>query len=362
MLVRSLDVGGLEVMTLHLARALRRAGVEVEICCVEALGAMLESAVDANIKVHSLDKGPGFKPSKIWQLADLLRQREIQIVHSHNPLAHFYGALAAALVPGCVNVHSKHEMFLNRGWRQILLARLATRFTRVFVGVSSEVTRIAVKECWVRPSRCRTIPNGLELDGYLGQIAGFKTDRNPLVIGTVGRLSAVKNQTLLLKAFAVLGQNGQALRLRIVGDGEQRAALEQLAKSLELTDKIDFVGYRSDIAAQLREIDLFVLSSASEGMPLVLIEAMAAARPIVATAVGGVPEMLNNGDCGVLVASAASADQLADAIGQLLSSPEQAAVLGQAARDWAQARYGADAMADQYCKVYESAMPSLRAA
>ncbi len=355
-LVRSLDVGGLEVMVLNLTRQLLADGHEVDICCVEQPGALATDPIAvAGINVSSLDKGLGFKPSIIGRLATQLRRGAYDVLHSHNPLAHFYGALATARVPTCRAVHTKHQMYRSQSLKQRFQSRLATRFTHRLVGVSDAVTHSAKAECWVRKRHALTIHNGLALDQYLATPVGLRSTQEPPCIGTIGRLSSIKNQQLLLQAVAALQGRGRSVQLLLVGDGSQRETLEERSRSLGIVDQIEFAGYRSDTDQQLQRMDVFALPSLSEGMPLVLIEAMAAGKPIIASAVGGVAAMLAQGDCGLLLSDNHSAEELADKIEYCLDSPSVAKQLGQAARQRAVQEYSVAKMASAYLEVYSTA-------
>jgi glycosyltransferase involved in cell wall biosynthesis len=216
--------------------------------------------------------------------------------------------------------------------------------------------------------RTEVVPNGIEL-GEPAEIpvSGAPkpgTDRlalrsalgcgaDELVIGTVGRLAAVKNHSGLLDAVAAVRRSGRPVRLVLAGDGACRESLELQAMAPDLAGAVHFLGWRSDVSHVMRAIDVFALSSSAEGWPLVLVEAAAAGTPCVATAVGGVPEMVSAGSLGLLV-PAGDSQAMASALISLLDAPGRRAAIGSAARRWAQAHGSVDAMGHRYEALYAS--------
>jgi glycosyltransferase involved in cell wall biosynthesis len=173
-----------------------------------------------------------------------------------------------------------------------------------------------------------------------------------MVVGAVGRLNAIKNHALLLRAAQLVRQRGQALEVVIVGDGPERAALQSMASALQIGDCVHLVGWRDDVASLLAGFDVLAMPSRSEGYSLALVEAAAAALPLVATAVGGNPEIVQPGKTGLLVPDD-DALALADALARLASDVGLRERLGDAARQWALAHADLDAMGHAYAALYE---------
>jgi glycosyltransferase involved in cell wall biosynthesis len=178
------------------------------------------------------------------------------------------------------------------------------------------------------------------------------------VVGTVGRLEIRKGTDTLLEAAARLGSHGvERWQLVLVGDGPMRGELEALAARLGIAERTLFVGARTDVRETLAALDVFVLPSRTEGMSNALLEAMAMACPVVATAVGGTPEVVTEGASGLLVPSE-QPDAMAAAVARALRSPDLAATLGDGARRRAEERFGSRAMVRRLEEVYASVVPN----
>jgi glycosyltransferase involved in cell wall biosynthesis len=172
------------------------------------------------------------------------------------------------------------------------------------------------------------------------------------VIGTVGRVDEVKNQTMLVAAAAPL--LGDKVRLVIVGDGPARAALDAAVAALPHPEHVHVLGRRMDVDRLLPGFDVFALSSVSEGLPLVVPEAMAAALPVVSTAVGGIPGVIEDGATGLL--TPVDEDTMRQRLAALAGDRDRARAMGMRARELALSRYSADRMLDDYLALYEKAL------
>jgi glycosyltransferase involved in cell wall biosynthesis len=338
-------------MALELTQQLVRLGIETHICCIESHGRLASEVTTRGLRVISLNKGLGFSFSTISALNKLIKGGGYTIVHTHNPLAHFYGTVAAASVMGCGVIHTKHQMRRQQSWRQLLLSRIATRLSQFIVGVSAMVTDSALGELKVKPSKVCTIENGLDLTKYVSLEMPDYHSESEVVIGTVGRLCEIKNQELLIDAFWQVQKKHPKCRLHLVGDGEMRTTLERKVADMHLERKVTFIGYCDNVAGALNDIDVFVLSSRSEGMPLVIIEAMAAARPIVSTSVGGIPSMIEHRQSGLLTVPE-NINDLAEAISWMVENPAAAVLLGRQARIVATKRFSVDRMVKRYLELY----------
>lgn len=352
MLVRSLHVGGLEKMVIELCRQLLARDVPVQIWCVEERGALASGAESMGITVRSLEKGLGLSPRAVFKLRGWLKKADVSLVHSHNPLAHFYAAMAVATLSGVKLIHTSHQMWMPQSWRQLAYSRASARFTDLTIGVSEAVRESATREIQVPDGASASILNGIDLTPYLSlDPPGPAIGEAPL-IGTVGRLHPVKNHALLIDALSRLRPRHPRLSLRIVGEGEMRPALESQARSLGLSESVQLPGVRDDVNRQLADMDVFVMSSHFEGMPLVLVEAMAAARPIVATDVGGIGEMVGHEKHGLLVPPDDPA-AMAEALERILSDRSLAISLATAARQRAASRYDSTVMTEAYLDRYK---------
>ena len=289
-------------------------------------------------------------------------RRGINIVHTHNPPPLIYGAPASFFArAGCV--HTKHGANAMPKKRRVL-ARAAARFCDAYVAVSQTTAEQAARDRDVADAKLTTIENGIDLSRFAPSAEARAEARRALglpadafVVGTVGRLVREKNQAALVRAMAPL--LSATTRLVIVGDGEERATVERAVAALGTTaggeDKARFVsllGARRDTPRIYAALDVFALSSDSEGLPLVIIEAMASALPVVSTAVGGIGAVVVEGVTGALV-PAGDVTALSTRLGQLAASPTLGVRWGTEGRRRALSRYSAERMVNDYFAVYE---------
>jgi glycosyltransferase involved in cell wall biosynthesis len=366
--VLSLDCGGLERVVLGLTRAGRELGQEVSVVCVERPGAL---AADAGARVFCADKRPGLRFGTVRRLRAIFDRVRPDVVHTHQvgPLLYAGPAARAAGVP--LVVHTEHGNHLGRltPWVRRLKARLlwrhAGRSAARFFCVSADIAQ-AVRAAGVESAKVLVVPNGIATAdpvdpaevGRARQSLGLP-DGAP-VVGTVGRLAEVKRQDLLLQAFARVRAGRPSTRLVLVGDGERRAELEALAGELGLTDAVRFAGYQPRPEAYLRLMDVFALTSRTEGMPMALLEAWAAGVPVVASRVGGLPELIREGETGLLF-DFPDADALAALLRRVLDDPTLAQSLGAGGRREVEEKYDERAMARTYAAHYDLLLAGRRA-
>jgi glycosyltransferase involved in cell wall biosynthesis len=295
----------------------------------------------------------GLDPLLVVRLARWMRAHGVDLVHTHNRMALLYGAPSAWLA-GAAAVHSKHGNNPGGG-AELVAARLAARCVDAFVAVSDETAEVARRRREVDPARLSVVPNGIALERFGPDPARGARLREALgaagafVVGTVGRAAPEKNQALLIRAMAPL--LGAGTRLVIAGDGPSLPALRELAASAGVAPFVHLLGARDDVPDVLRALDVFVLSSSTEGLPLVIPEAMATALPVVATRVGGVPNVVEEGATGHLVPSE-DAEALRARIEALRDDPAARRALGARARELALARYSSERMHHDYLAVY----------
>jgi glycosyltransferase involved in cell wall biosynthesis len=281
---------------------------------------------------------------------------QAEVVHTHNPLPLIYGAPAARLA-GAAAIHTKHGRN-PAGRANRLLRRAAAQLAHAFVAVSETTAEQAREQHDAPRSRMHTIANGIRLDRYHPDPEARAAARVELglgdatVVGTVGRLDTYKNQALLVRAIAPLLSS--QVRLVIVGDGPARADVEAAVAALPEPRWVVMTGRRMDVPRLMPAFDIFCLSSQTEGLPLVVPEAMSAALPIVSTAVGGIPTVVDEGETGFLVPVDETA--LRAALQTLIEDPVRARTMGVAAREVALERYDYGRMVDAYLALYQNAI------
>jgi glycosyltransferase involved in cell wall biosynthesis len=274
----------------------------------------------------------------IKQLGPAIFQANLKV-----PAACQYALAAASVVRGVETVAVEHLPYPLDGRLQLRLKQLTSRRLGAHVAVGERVARQVEHFAALRPGTIRTIYNGVA-DPVLEPI---RRAENRVMLGTIARLDRQKGLDVLLHAMSRLPD----AHLTLVGDGEERSALQRLAAELELADRVRFAGACADARRYLTAFDVFVLPSRFEGFPLAIIEAMLASLPVVASAVGSVPEAVLDGRTGLLV-PVGDSDALARAIAHLLASPELRARLGAAGRERA-LRFTPASMARAYERLYQ---------
>lgn len=349
-IVEDLRVGGLERMAVDLAIAHRAAGHDSRIYCLQERGDLAEEAEAAGIPVTAFFKKPGFSPQIVLALAEHLMQDRPHVLHGHNSGVHHYAALSAKLAGVPVVVNTRHGVSMSNGkpfddrW-----FRRVWPITSGVAYVSAHSQRHYESEQILPADKGTVILNGIRLDAYRERYAS--PDPKRLVMGTVGRLVPVKGHVHLIDAFAQVAPDLPHATLRIIGYGPLEEELRKQIDHHGLTDRVTLLGPRSDIAEQLAQLDLFVFSSLSEGLPMTTLEALAAGLPIVSTRVGGIPEVAPAPDFAWF-AEPADPTGLAERI--LQASQADLAAMGRRARERAFALYSVEAMQQNYERWYRS--------
>jgi len=341
----TLRTGGLEKLLAQFARHHDRARLRPVFVSLREGGPPAEEIRATGAEVHLLGEPRG-KWDETRRLGRLLARVRPDVVHTHNLHAHFYGSLAARLAGVPAVIHTRHGVALGDSRHGRLLFWMGCRLADRVVSVSEDSARLSVAQGRLRPGRSVTVWNGIDLSAFpcRGPMAG-----GPLI--TVARIEPVKDLETLLRALEIARRAMPGLRLTVVGDGSQRAALERLAGDLGLRDAIAFLGERHDVAALLAEAAAFVSSSKTEGVSLTILEAMATGLPVIATHVGGNPEVVEDDVTGLLVPPR-DATALAEAMVSIARDPARAAAMGRAGRARAERHFEVGQMVRTYERMY----------
>jgi glycosyltransferase involved in cell wall biosynthesis len=344
------DVAGGQLVALQLARAARARGHEPWFAAPED-GAFTEQVRDEGFAVELVDLSRTFKLNGAVRLARLLRATRTDLLHTHTQLApNILGRLAARGAGARVVSHIHIESYFRPGAVGRLYHRpldnATARLCHAVITVSED-TRRALVEQGYPAERIFVVHNGIELDGAAPSPPQGRT------VVEVARLAPVKGQRELIEAIAQVPD----ARLVLVGkdleqDGAYAALLKRRARELGVADRVELAGYRPDALGLMREARVVALPSTTEGLPIVLLEAMAQARPVVATPVGGTPELVVDGETGLLVPPG-DIGALARALRELLDDDELARRLGESGRRRVEERFSAGRMADAVLKLYE---------
>jgi glycosyltransferase involved in cell wall biosynthesis len=287
----------------------------------------------------------------VYRLCRLFRRERPAIVETHTAKAGFVGRLAARLARVPVVVHTFHGHILDgyfgasKTYLLRCMERLLGKTTDAILAVSECVKRDLVTHGVASPNRIRVVPLGIELEPFLmadKARGGFRMelglDGHDRLVGIVGRLAPVKNHRLFLNAAALVSRLEPHARFVVVGDGILRSELETRARELGICNRVFFTGWRRDLPRIYADLDVLVVSSDNEGTPLAAIEAMAAGCPVVATCVGGMPDVVRHGETGILV-SPRSPRELAEGILAVIQDRSLRADLGEKARPDMQRRF-----------------------
>jgi glycosyltransferase involved in cell wall biosynthesis len=352
--------GGAERHLLELWGRLDRSRFEVEIAAFSREGQFTAAVEALGWPLHDLGVGSTIYGPSGWRGFARLVHRVLafrpHVLQGYLFGPNLFAALAGRVCAVPVVVVSKRNLDAFENPRQRAAQRLAHRLATHVVAVSRAVGESALA-LGVPPERVTVIPNGVDVERFASASSGAPADEGngTPVVGSVGCLAARKDYPTLLEALALLRGRGREFRTLLVGDGKERARLERRVEELGLRGLVTFLGERPDVERLLPEMDVFVLSSREEGIPNALLEAMAAGRPSVATAVGGTPEVLEDGRTGWLVPPADPV-ALAGALEAALSDPAEAARRGAAAQRAARERMSIEAMVESHQRFYLAAV------
>jgi glycosyltransferase involved in cell wall biosynthesis len=318
---------------------------------------MLDFALQQNIKPIAIPEIVGeatFKPRDVKALAKLfrlIRQERPHIVHTHTAKAGFVGRLAARLAGVPIILHTYHGHVLHgyyspfKTWLLRRMEQVLCYFTDCVIAVSMQVKQDLVSYGVASPEKITVIPLGFDLEPFLSCQKYRGELRRELglseafqLVGIVGRVFPIKNHRLFLDAAARVLAGEPTARFIIVGDGVLRSEMERYARELGIVDKVIFTGWRTDLPRIYADLNALVISSDNEGTPVSVIEAMASGVPVVGTKVGGVPDLITDGETGYLVPPR-DPDVLASAILRLIRGSETTSFMSQAARSMVIQRY-----------------------
>ncbi len=362
--IDSLGVGGMERVVIDLANGLDPAKFRQTVCCLSRKG---EAAQFLAGHIRCIDLGKGDQADRLMPLkiARLIRQEKPDIIHSQSWSG--IDTAIARLISGRVHlVHSEH----GRNFPYLDSEPFARRFARralyhladAVFAISNEVRNHYCRETGFPFERMSVIPNGIDMRRIdEAQASGAREEfgiaSDDFVIGTVARLDATKDTITLARAFARLFQShhNPKLKLLVVGDGSERAGLEAFAAKQGLSSSLIFTGLRHDVPRLYKAMNVFALSSLSEGMPVTVLEAMAARLPVVATKVGALSELVDEGLTGFLV-EPKEPEAMAEKLTKFMDNPELGRSFGVQARRKVEREFNIDLMLRRYAELYTSVL------
>lgn len=379
-LITRLNIGGPAIHTILLSSELNTNGSykDILICgkASEYEGDMLYLARDKGITpivIPELGREISFKNDirAVWNIYSIIRRERPDIVHTHTAKAGTLGRVAAILAGVPVKIHTFHGHIFDGYFSPVkarifvYIERFLALFTDKVISVSRRVEDDIVDRLRVaRRERSAVIPLGLELDKFLvcenkrGMLRKkIGVAEGVLLIGIVGRLVAIKNHAMFLRAARIIVDKEPTMKVKflVIGDGELKAALGKYARELGLGNSVIFTGWLEDLVAAYSDLDVVVLTSLNEGTPVSLIEGMASARPVVATAVGGVIDLVSDQETGLLVKSDDPHD-LSDKVISLIRDSDARSRLGKNGRESVKEKYSKNRLVADIKNLYEECL------
>ena len=354
-----MGVGGMERVIMDLCRYIDPARFRFTICCLSVRGPLADEMEAEGVPVlYTSNQTRIAKYLRGFELAQLFRKERVDILHTHNTTAFIHGLVGARLAGVKVRIHTDHcKNYETEPRRWMVLEHLASRFIDKMVAVSHHTRDELMRYERIPASKLTVIHNGINprptrkasLDGLRAE---FGLTPEDIVIGTVGRLQQQKGLDLLLAAAPSVLAACPNVRFMIVGGGDLESQLRSQAASSGVDGRVIFTGWRSDAVDLMQLFDCFVSTSNFEGLPMVLLEAMAAGKPIVATSVGGVPEVIEH-DFNGFTLPTRDPRALTDALVGLVNTPTTLRRLAANSRARYEERFTAQAMASGYQALYE---------
>lgn len=358
----NMAIGGTEQVIRQLITTTSGAEVEHAIVCIDGqVGEIGKALEQEGVTLYPVRRKPGFDRSLIHGLRKIIRDGEFDIVHGHQYTPYLYGWLAARTTRARV-VFTEHGRFHPDRYRYkaMLVNPVISLMTPAVIAISRATAGALSRYEFIPPGKIRVIYNGIAgLHRDPGEMARIRSElaisEGALVTGTVSRLDPVKNQPMMIRAFQRFREEVPEAILVMVGDGPEMDHLRKQVEGCGLTDCVRFTGFREQPQQYLALMDIFLLSSFTEGTSMTLLEAMSLGIPCVATRVGGNPEIVLDGETGFLVESD-DADGFAGAMIRLAKEPETCRKFSDAAVHRFRNQFSAARMAGEYLSVYQHCM------
>ncbi len=310
--VHSLHTGGMENGVVNLINRMDWERFHHSVCCIATSGEMEERVLRKDVKVFEMKKGAGHSFTLPLRLAALFRRERVDIVHTRN-WGTIDGILGARMSLISKVIHGEHgwEVFDPEGLnkKRNILRKMLSPFVSRYVTVSQDLKKWLVEVVGIRSNKIATIINGVDTEKFIpkknseetSNALGYKQDE--IIIGAVGRLDPVKDYKTLIKAFISLSNSFRNIRLMVIGNGAEDVVLKKLVTQAGIKDRVAFMGMRNDTPELFRCMDVFVLPSVAEGISNTILEAMASGLPVIATDIGGNPELVRDQETGFLFPS-----------------------------------------------------------
>ena len=355
----SLETGGAERFLVSLLRSIDRERIHPVVCCLNWKGAWASEVEEKDIKVIALHKKSGVDFRAFLNLIKIMKEGDFDIVNTHLWTADVMGRLAAFLTGTPIVISTAQNVDIWKKWWHRVIDKLLAYRTNKIIAVSEAVKEYYHKQVGIPLSKIVCIPNAIETERYEkpGNVDylydELKISPDNFVLACIGRLTHQKGHHYLLESIKLVQDSLPNLRVLFVGDGELKDELIKHAKNLGILNMIFFMGYRDDIAEILHLSNALVLPSLYEGLPLCVLEAMAAGRPVIATKVGGTPKLVEDGKTGVIVPPK-DITAMAEAIRTVLSLPDRGKEMGERGKNIVAMHFSVNFIAKKTADLFNS--------
>jgi len=351
-LVYRLGIGGLETLLVNMINKMPDEKYRHKIICLTHSEG-LESRLTKDVEIIELNKKDGNDLGLHLKLARLFRRYKPQILHTYNiPTIEYHFTAWLMGVKG--RLHAEHGRDasdpLGKNKKYNYLRKTLSLFIQRYIAVSDDLNNWMLNDLKLPDNKVKLILNGVDTE-HFKPVENKEIDQAIVKLGIIGRLDPVKDHKTLFDAIQHLKHKNKNIKLYVIGDGPERDNLAEYVRRMHLEDDIVLLGAKNDIAKQLEQLDVFILSSIAEGIPITLIEAMSCGLPTVTTDVGGIPEVVLNNKTGLLVPSK-QANQMADALLNYIDSHELRSKHGRAGRKRITEHFSLDAMVEKYTSEY----------
>jgi len=360
--VLSLNSGGLENVVFNLAANVDRKTFDVSVCCIDEFGILENKFKKLDINLVLLKRKKGGTDWLLCQkLAKLLKEQKVDILHTHNFAPNLYGAIAGRLsyTPKIIATYHNKRFFEDLNIKRLIVFKMLYYMNHVNVFVSEDAKYLAIKTSKISPNRITVIHNGVDINKFSLEkkkkdlLNELNINDGEFVIGTISRLSKEKNLATLLRLYRNILTRYNKCKLLIIGDGPEKEELIKKAFDLRIISKTIFTGYREDIPELLNIMDLFIMTSLTEGISLTLLEAMSARKAVIATMVGGNKEIITDGHSGILV-KIKDIDTIVDKVIDLINDKEKRNIFTFNARRKVIQEFSLEKMVGKYNTLYLS--------
>jgi len=359
-LTYDMRIGGTETVIKNLIEGTDKDKFSVEILCIEPnLGPFGEQLVEEGYQITNLFWHGGFDLQLISAVRKFIKIKQVDILHCHQYTPWVYGVVAAAFTQTKV-VFTEHGRFYpdSSSWKRKFINPLLLAFTNQITSISEATKQALVKYEYIPEKKIKVIYNGIDpLQVDSNEVEKLKTQlqipESAKILGTVARLDPIKNQAMMLEAFSQVIANAPNTYLIIVGDGEERGKLERTVDKLNIRENVKFVGYITQPVNYIKMMDVFLLSSLSEGTSMTLLEALSLSKPCVVTDAGGNAEVIQDGVNGLVTENKMTL-AFATAINKLIKNDEQLKEYSQNSLTVFNENFTNSAMNLQYQKLYLS--------